>query len=222
MSKSVLDFVLSQKAADSIDQEDEILNELLLEINLISNQDIKSFVRSVLLKCDSFWSAPSSYNESLHPYDEHNFGGNVIHTKRVVRIASFICDSYSVSDQERDLILAACILHDITKSKPLFGHPDSFEYDPMHPYSVTNFIEKCRALDKEYANDTVSSTLFIAEDELQSIMRLIRCHLGPWSPVPETYPITYMDYIVHISDHVASNLHRVIEDSELINGKWRK
>lgn len=222
MSKDILDFILDQKNLDSREKEDEFLQPLISEIDLISNEDIKSFVRSILLKCDSFWEIPASFSGRHHPYDEHNNGGNVLHTKRVVRIANFLCNSYGLVDEEKDPILAACLLHDITKGKPISNDPDSFEYDPMHPYTVSKFIDKCRTLDKEYANDTVSSTLFVTEDVVQSILRLVRCHLGPWSPVPETYPITYMDYIVHISDYVASNLHSIIEDSELINEKWRK
>jgi hypothetical protein len=40
--------------------------------------------------------------------------------------------------------------------------------------------------------------------------------------VPETMPITYMDYILHVADNIASKLHTIIEDSELINPKWKK
>ena len=90
----------------------------------------------------------------------------------------------------------------------------------MHPYTVNKFVADCIRHDKEYANDSHSSTLFISEENVQSILRLVRCHLGPWSPVPETYPITYMDYIVHLADNIASKVHIVIEDSQLINDRW--
>ena len=132
-----------------------------------------------------------------------------------------MCDSYSLSEDERDIIIAACILHDVTKG---IASEDltSFNYDPMHPYTVGSFISKCQMHDKEYGNDSQSTSLFISEDVAQTILRLIRCHLGPWSPVPETCPITYMDYIVHIADNVASKIHKVIEDSELMNEQWRK
>ena len=90
----------------------------------------------------------------------------------------------------------------------------------MHPYTVNKFVVECQHYDKEYGKDTFSTSLFISEDAMQTILRLVRCHLGPWSPIPETYPITYMDYIVHIADNVASNLHTYINDSELVNDKW--
>jgi hypothetical protein len=131
-----------------------------------------------------------------------------------------MADSYSLSPEESDLVLAACLLHDLCKG--IESKDDgSFHYDPMHPYTVGKFIAHCQNDDKKFANESQSSTLFVGEEVVQSILRLVRCHLGPWSPVPETFPITYLDYIVHLSDNIASKIHSVIEDSELINPKWR-
>lgn len=222
MSKSILDDLLIQKHESfSLKEENDILQPLLEEIDLISDDTIKSFVRSILLRAEIFWKIPSSFSGKYHPADEHNEGGNVIHTKRVVRVASIMSDSYSLSAEERDLVLAACLLHDLCKGV-VSEDKCSFQYDPMHPYTVGKFIAHCQNDDKKFANESQSSTLFLGEDIVQSILRLVRCHLGPWSPVPETYPITYLDYIVHIADNIASKIHTVIEDSELINPKWRK
>lgn len=221
MPKNILDEILKQDKNDVISNENEVLAELLDEINLINDDALASFVRSVLLKAEIFWSIPSSFSGKYHPADEHNAGGNVLHTKRVVRVAMILADSYSLSTDERDVIIAACLLHDVTKG--ISSKDDScFEYDPMHPYTVGKFVSKCQLHDKEYGNDAQSTSLFVTEEMAQTVLRLVRCHLGPWSPVPETYPITYMDYIVHIADNVASKIHTIIEDSELINDKWRK
>jgi len=217
--KSILDDILLKDKNDLIQKENIILDPLLNEINLIEDESIQSFVRSILLKCDIFWNIPSSFSGKYHPPDEHDPGGNVLHTKRVVRIADIMCDSYSISPEERDIIIAACLLHDITKGIPS-EKEGMFHYDPMHPYTVNKFVMNCMEHDREYANDTNSSTLFIAEEIVQNILRLVRCHLGPWSPVPETFPITYMDYIVHISDNIASKVHTIIDDSLLINDKY--
>lgn len=222
MSKSILDDLLVQKHESfSLKEENDILQPLLEEIDLISDDTIKSFVRSILLRAEIFWKIPSSFSGKYHPADEHNEGGNVIHTKRVVRVANIMSDSYSLSAEEKDLVLAACLLHDLCKGV-VSEDKCSFQYDPMHPYTVGKFITHCQNDDKKFANESQSSTLFLGEDIVQSILRLIRCHLGPWSPVPETYPITYLDYIVHLADNIASKIHTVIEDSELINPKWRK
>lgn len=222
MAKNFLDEILKEDKKSFFETENDVLNELLDEINLITDDSIVSFVRSILLKAEIFWDIPSSFSGKYHPADEHGVGGNVLHTKRVVRVASILADSYSLSDDERNIIIAACLLHDVTKGIADINDPSSFHYDPMHPYTVAKFVQNCQMYDKEYGNDSQSTSLFIAEESIQAILRLVRCHLGPWSPVPETYPITYLDYIVHIADNIASKIHTVIEDSELINDKWHK
>lgn len=220
MTKSILDDLLTDKKDENNFQaENEKLAPLIDEINLISDEAIKLFVRSALMKADFFWDIPSSFSGKYHPNDERGPGGNVLHTKRVVRIASVMSESYSLSIEERDVVIAAAILHDICKGhKP--GDSNEPCYDPMHPYAVSKFIEKCRAEDRKHA-DASSSTLYLSEEVVQSILRLVRCHLGPWSPVPETYPITYLDFILHLADNVASKLHLFIQDSDLINPKWK-
>ena len=222
MTKSILDDILVQRSEpSSFQEENAILEPLLEEIDLISDEAIRSFVRAVLLKADNFWNIPSSFSGKYHPADEHDAGGNVLHTKRVVRIANVMGDSYALSNEERDIVLAACLLHDVCKGIQKDG-VDECKYDPMHPYTVGKLVERCQKEDKNFANDSMSSTLFVSEETVHSILRLIRCHLGPWSPIPETYPITYLDYIVHLSDNIASKLHTIIEDSELINPQWKK
>jgi len=117
MSKdSILDEILNkEKDSISIGEENTILKPLLEEIDYISDDNIKRGVKSILLRADSFWVIPSSFSGKYHPADEHNNGGNLLHTKRVVRAASVISDSYSLSIEEKDIVFAACLLHDVTK-----------------------------------------------------------------------------------------------------------
>jgi hypothetical protein len=114
--ESILDDILNkEKDSISIEEEALILKPLIDEINLITDDGIRSFVRSILIRATSFWTIPSSFSGKYHPSDEHNQGGNMLHTKRVVRASKVIGDSYSLSSEERDLVYAACLLHDITK-----------------------------------------------------------------------------------------------------------
>ncbi len=222
MSKEpILDDILNkEKDSISIGEENSILQPIIEELDMISDDHIKSFVKSILLRADSFWTIPSSFSGKYHPADEHNEGGNLLHTKRVVRAASVISDSYSLSTEEKDIVFAACLLHDVTKG---IQDADSkyFHYDPMHPYTVGKLVKKCQEYDKKYAGESQSSTLFISEETVQSILRLVRCHLGPWSPVPETVPITYLDMIVHLADNVASKLHYLVDGKNVVEERWK-
>ncbi len=215
-SNNVLDEILSDKVhPSSIKKEDKILEPLLNEIDLISDESIRSFVRSILYRAEDFWEMPSSFSGKHHPPDEHGQGGNVLHTKRAVKIAAIMCDSYSLEQEEMDIVIAAMLLHDITKGVK-DADLNNYRYDPMHPYTVGLFVRKCQEEDKNYASEAQSSTLFLAEDTVQAILRLVRCHLGPWSPVPETTPITFMDMIVHISDNISSKLHDIVNVDSMV------
>lgn len=212
IEKSILDELLKDEIAfKTNEEEDKILAPLLEEINLISNQQIKLFIRSVLFKAKTFWEIPSSFSGKYHPVDEHGPGGNALHTKRVVKISAILSDSYVLTAEERDIIYAACLIHDVTKGTFPDGANKDPVYDPMHPYTVGAFIKKCQENDKKYGSDISSSTLFLEEETVQAILRLVRCHLGPWSPVPETIPISYLEMIVHTADNIASKLHNIID-----------
>jgi len=217
---SILDqILLDEVQAVSIKDEDKKLEPLLEEIDLILDENIKSFVRSILFKADIFWEIPSSFSGKHHPMDEHGVGGNVLHTKRSVRVAQVLCDSHALPQEEKDIVIAAMLLHDITKGVPK-ADQSGYLYDPLHPYTVGLFVRKCQEEDKNYASELQSSTLFLSEEIVQSILRLVRCHLGPWSPVPETIPVTYLDMIVHMADNISSKLHHIVDGENVIESRW--
>jgi HD superfamily phosphohydrolase YqeK len=221
MKKTILDDLLKEDIFfKNNEEEDKILFPLLDEINLICSIHIKSFVRSVLLKAENFWVMPSSFSDEYHPIDERDEGGNVLHTKRVVRAAEIICESYVIDTEEKDMIYAACLLHDITKGikKPT---ENQYTYDPFHPYTVEKFIVWCIDQDKKYTSEASSTTLFVDEITIESILRLIRCHLGPWSPIPETTPANQLEMIVHLADNIASKLHIIIDGKNIIEHRWK-
>ena len=221
MSKTILDELLNEDIFFKNNKEENlILKDLIEEINLISSTNIKSFVRSVLLKATDFWKIPSSFSGKYHPIDEHGIGGNVLHTKRVVRIAKIISDSYILDQQERDLIYSASILHDVTKGKRKDNSEDCV-YDPFHPYTLDKFVSWCIEEDKKYTSEGSSTTLYLDEDTIQSILRLVRCHLGPWSPIPETMPSTHAEMIVHLADNIASKLHNIVDGEAIIEHRWK-
>jgi 23S rRNA maturation-related 3'-5' exoribonuclease YhaM len=220
MKNNILDEILNNKKEDSLlREEDKVLLPLLEEIEFIKDENIKSFVRSILYRAKDFWLMPASFSGKHHPPDERSVGGNVIHTQRVVRAAKILSESYSLSEEDKDLVYAACLLHDITKGI-MISENEGYVYDPMHPYTVGHFVLMCQEEDKKYASESQSSTLFLSEEVVQSILRLVRCHLGPWSPVPETAPITYLDMIVHMADNIASKMHKIIDGENVIMERW--
>lgn len=190
--------------------ENKKIQGLLEEISLIRSQAIQYFVRSMLLRAEEFWAAPADDRVGVFPEDEYESGGLVLHTKRCVRAVVILADAYGLEENEKDLVIAAAILHDITKAA---YSESAYDFDPMHPYTVDAFLRSVQADDKIFGDESKSTVMYLEEDTIAQIMRLIRCHLGLYSPVPETIPITNTDMVVHLADLMAMNLEKIMYGS---------
>lgn len=199
--KDVLDQLLEGYEA-SLAEQDEKLAPLLHEINLIQDPSIRVFVRRMLLRADDFWLGPSSVSGRFHPPDEHGEGGNVLHTRRVVKAVELFCESKDRTATERDILLAAALLHDYTKCQFSNG---VWYSDPLHPYTLDGAVSQSIKEDKKHG--LVPAATLVEPDLLSQILRLVRCSHGIWSPVPETIPLTNMEWILHDCDYIASKLH---------------
>jgi len=220
MSKMLDDIINTDETELSdFEKENYILMPLLDEIDLIEDQGVKYFVRAIMLRAGCFWDAPSTYDGTFPP-DEGDYGGLLLHTRRVVRAVSLLADSYSTTQDEKDVLIAAAILHDVTKFIDDGTEGQFPKYDPMYPYTVDELVRLVRADDQAFANESQSSTLYIGDDLAYNILRLIRTHRGPWSPIPETVPINNMEMILHIADHLCSKLHYILDGEEVEEERW--
>lgn len=217
MANDLWESLVGDESEDSFETENDRLAPLMPEINMISNESIRSFVRSILLKADIFWQIPASFTGKHHPPDEHGEGGNVLHTKRVVRVVALICESQERDPFECDMMYAAAILHDLTKGV-LWGD-GTVAYDPLHPITAERFISLVREHDRALATDATSSVLGLEDEVIFGILRMIRCSHGPWSAIPELIPITQMEWNIHLADRIASKLH-LITDEEVLLERW--
>lgn len=217
MSKKLIDTITEENARRRT-EEDAKLYVLSDEINLISDISIRSFVRSLLLYADNFWVSGASWDVDQNPPDEHGHGGMVIHTKRVVRIAKLLCEANVMEEIDQDIIIAAALIHDITKA--VGNRDDGFDFDPMYPYTVDAFVKKVTRMDQMYSQESGSSVMSVDEDCVHAILRIVRCHLGQWSPIPETYPLTSMEMILHMADLIATNLHTIIDGEHIDITRW--
>jgi 23S rRNA maturation-related 3'-5' exoribonuclease YhaM len=216
--KSITDKLLELGTIESID--DHTLIDLLDEIDIINDPKIKSFVRSVLSKAESFWIAWSSNIPNVHPPDEYEVGGLILHTKRVFRAALVLLSTIEASSIDSDCLLAAALLHDVTKTVWQNSDKENVVHDIMHPYTVDNFIDWCRIQDRDKGEDSTANSLEILDESLLKITRLIRCSHGGWSPIPETVPVTMLEQTLHIADLIATNVHIIIDGSEVNLDRW--
>lgn len=203
--------------------EDTILYPLLDEIDLLIDDPIKEFVRSILVRApEGFWEAPASQNELLNPPDEHEDGGHITHVKRLVRCAFLLAEAQDYDPQEQDILLAAALLSGVTKFIPIDG---SYVMDPMYPYTLDRYVQQIirdevKQMTSLHETNRVSTTLLIDGSDIDAILRLVRCHMGRYSAIPETFPKNLAEWTLHFADILTTKMHYIIDGDEVIETRW--
>ncbi|MBD3286425.1 HD domain-containing protein [candidate division WOR-3 bacterium] len=155
------------------------------EIAAIEDSSIKEFVSKALGKVpDYFWHVPASASGRFHPLDTLDDGGLVLHTKRVVYLATEIAKVFKIEGVRLDVLRAASILHDSFKN----GIADEGHTEEDHPLIVRYQL-------KDFSADTT---------HFDEIMEAIECHQGLWGPQPLRMPKKPVEWALHIADFVAS------------------
>ena len=156
------------------------------EIGLINDPDIQDWTLRTLQKVpEYFWYAPTSMTGKYHPVCSNGRAGLIIHVKRVVYLANKICHAWGIFAQERDIVLASCILHDIMKSPP----GSSYAEHENHPINAKNCFAE-------------SKSSFV-----EDINTCIEVHMGRWSVKQVAKPIeeyTLLELAVYTADYLSS------------------
>ena len=165
-------------------------------------EDLKILVN---LLPDYYFEIPASSTGKYHPKFAASNHGLVKHTKVAVRIAHELLVNEIIgtkfSDNEKDLIIMALILHDGLKS----GNPKEKYTRFDHPLLISKFIQENK--DK----------LKLDSDELRCLCNMIETHMGQWTIDPYTKkevlpkPTTELQRFVHMCDYLSSKKFLDIE-----------
>jgi len=170
------------------------------EIALIKTEEIRKFVIACLENVpDYFFAIPASSSGKYHPQLSLGNRGLVRHTKLAVKFAKQLIDTKVVSkftEEEKDCIIAALILHDSHKN----GVSGSQYTVAEHPNIAANFV---MTMWEEWPTIDLTSVSLIAEG--------IRSHMGQWNctkgengteilPTPKTEP----ERLIHLCDYLAA------------------
>lgn len=168
------------------------------ELNYIKNERYKKeAIKLIGLLPDYFFSVPASSTGKYHPSFALGDGGLVRHTKVAVRVAYEMFNDESItgaySNNEKDLMIIALIMHDGLKSGLIKSDYTSFD----HPILVCNYIKENK--DK----------LEFTDKEIEFICHVISSHMGPWntsnySDVILPKPESKFQRFVHMCDYLAS------------------
>lgn len=176
---------------------DSISEYFLTELNLIKSESIRDFTTRMLDVAPPYFSeVPSSSTGKYHPEQSLGQGGLLRHTQAVVYMANELCRSEDITGEERDAVIAACLLHDIVKYGLLKGKHTTQDHDYVGAYFINAQAKKMNLEDTPM---------------LKEILGGIAWHMGIWSKrfngqAVKKYPddFTRVERIVHLADYIAS------------------
>ena len=175
------------------------INYFKKEISYIKDASRRKDIRILIgLLPEYFFEIPASSTGKYHPDFAAGDGGLLRHTKVAVRIAHELLENNTVgwkfSDEDKDLIIMALILHKKIKSGLEKEKYTKFD----HPLLVSKYIMENK--------DKVSMKV----DDLRKMCSLIESHMGEWNydkfskkeVLPK--PRTAEQRFVHMCDYLAS------------------
>ena len=167
------------------------------EYEYIKNDKKKNDIRYLVSKLpDYFFEIPASSTGKYHPDFASTSHGLVKHTKVAVRIAKELLDNPGLNnftDDEKDIIIMALILHDGCKSGMVKEKYTRFD----HPLIICDLINENR------------SKLSLNDGEVNLLTKIISSHMGIWNKDfndNEVLPIPKDKYerFVHMCDYLSS------------------
>lgn len=186
--------------------------QLKREVSYIKNPKYRENANILIeLLPDYFFEVPASSTGKYHPSYTLGDGGLVRHVKAAVRIGHELLENPitggKFTNDEKDLIILALILHDGLKSglvKQKYTQVD-------HPLLVSNYIKDNK--DK----------LSLTDNEILALTNMIESHMGIWNKDyngNEVLPIPVNKYqkFVHMCDYLASRkfLEVPFENNEIV------
>lgn len=167
MEDSLLEVASEEVAAVAVVSKDKIFER---EINYIKNERIKeNAIKLIDSIPDYFFTEAASSTGKYHPDFSQGMGGLLRHTKAAVRIAVTLLKNnsigYKFTDDEKDLILLALIMHDSVKR----GIPEEKYTKFDHPILAGNLIKSKK------------NELTLTEDELNLLIDVVETHMGEWN-----------------------------------------
>lgn len=170
------------------------------EVSLIQDEGIRSFTQYVLDRAPNyFWTVPSSSTGKYHPRQSNGIGGLIRHVRSMVYFAGILCRAYSVEGKEKDIVISACILHDLLK----YGDPMQKHTTKTHDKEGADYVFK---LGVSYCTEVEQPV--VTKQTVLDICKAIAYHMGQWTSdnrkkmFPEEY--TRTELIVHLADMVSA------------------
>ena len=177
---------------------DKVKDTFSKELTYIKNSRYRENAKKLInLLPDYFYEVAASSTGKYHPAFALGEGGLVRHTKVAVKIAYELSNNdvigYSFTEDEKDLMIIALIMHDGLKHGKVKEKYVRFD----HPVLMANYI-------KENKDKTT-----FTDEEIEFLSNVISSHMGQWNTNPYSdvvLPVPHNKYqrFVHMCDFLAS------------------
>jgi len=176
------------------------------EIKYIKDKDKQDDIKYLIdLIPDYFFKIPASSTGKYHPKFASGEHGLLKHTKVAVRIAYDLFETVNnFTDNDKDLIIMALIMHDSVKKGMVEEEYTRFD----HPLLASRLI-------MEHAKDLKSNI-----DDVRKICQMIESHMGKWNTnkySKEVLPLPKdeLGRFVHRCDYLASRSYLNVKFEKL-------
>ena len=140
----------------------------------IGDERIKQNVETYLREDVGDWFWTSKAAGRYHPPDERGEGGLLLHTKRVKKVAMWLCAAEHVKCKGRDVVCAAAVIHDTQK----YGNGGKYNVDHA---------------------DRLKETKLLPE-----IVNVAKMHMGPWYRKDRWSNVCELGRILYYADFIVS------------------
>lgn len=176
-------------------------------IALIEDRGLANFVWYFLNReTDSkFFSAPSSSTGKHHPPEDNGVGGLMRHNLKAIQVGICLSRLYEISKEQRDLVIAAVILHDTYKNKvnsdylSYWTDRTNYEHGKIGADAIRRVGKELREIHPDYISGRVLR-------KINYVARLVEKHMSNWAK-PKIYPArkqNLLERIVIEANYLAS------------------
>lgn len=197
----------------SIRNPDEMEEELLARIQIISNKYLRELLTNVFVgeQLEKFKKAPAG--KSWHHGYIH---GLIEHTLEMIRICDLMCDIHV--ELNRDLLITGTMLHD-------FGKTEELLYDSVFEYSdkgkLIGHIVICASMIDEEAKQIPG----FPEELKNLVIHLVLSHQGKLEYASPVVPKTLEAIALYQADELSAKVNAyksTLRSEKIIRGKWTK
>jgi hypothetical protein len=165
-----------------------------LEVDPVGHIEVRA--RDILDEYFPDWDRqPSSISGRFH-------GGDTMgkHIEKTVTIMKHLCLCFGISQEDRDMLIASCLLHDVGRTIITSPVEMSLRHWKYFPRTRHCRLEPLFKIHGPIGSAVVEDYKIPRKEEIQE---LIGSHMGHWAPLAPQ-PITFYQHLVCVADYMAS------------------